>query len=78
MFVTAMLFGMKIGYYSGDVKKILEDLKALKPTIFPSVPRLFNGVYDKILLGLSTKSSLAKNLFDYALKRKLFNLKKFG
>ena len=36
--------GGAIGFFQGNVQKITEDLKALRPTIFPSVPRLFNKV----------------------------------
>lgn len=48
LFSTSMLSGMAIGYYGGDALKLLDDLQELKPTIFPSVPRLFNRIYDKI------------------------------
>lgn len=34
------------GFYNGDTLKIKEDLVLLKPTFFPSVPRLFNKFYD--------------------------------
>ena len=40
--------GAKIGFYGGDVLKLKEDLADLKPTIFPSVPRLYNKFYDAI------------------------------
>ena len=29
--------------------KLLEDLAVLQPTVFPSVPRLFNRIYDKLV-----------------------------
>lgn len=48
LFTACLLSGMKIGYYNGDPLKLLDDLKALGPTAFPSVPRLFNRIYDKI------------------------------
>jgi long-chain acyl-CoA synthetase len=38
----------------GDTLKIIEDLCALRPTIFVSVPRLFNRIYDKIIAGASS------------------------
>ena len=41
----------KIGFYRGDVKLLIEDIQALKPTIFVSVPRLLNRVYDKVGVG---------------------------
>ena len=40
--------GAHIGFYQGDVKKLVDDIKELKPTIFVSVPRLLNRVYDKV------------------------------
>ena len=33
----------------GDIKKLTEDIMLLKPTIFPSVPRLLNRIYDKVV-----------------------------
>ena len=40
--------GAKIGFFQGDVKTLMDDIKELKPTVFPSVPRLLNRVYDKV------------------------------
>jgi long-chain acyl-CoA synthetase len=48
LFTAALLIGVSIGYYSGDPLKLLDDLAELKPNFFPSVPRLFNRIYDKI------------------------------
>lgn len=45
---AAMSMGAGIGFFGGDVFKILEDLQLLQPTIFASVPRLLNKVYDRI------------------------------
>ncbi len=41
----------------GDTLKIIEDLVALRPTVFVSVPRLFNRIYDKIISGAAVASS---------------------
>jgi long-chain acyl-CoA synthetase len=35
----------RIGYYSGDPARLTEDCQKLKPTLFPSVPRLYNRIY---------------------------------
>jgi len=49
LFGAVMAFGMKCGYYGGDpLAMIKNDLPMLKPTIFPSVPRLYNRIYGKI------------------------------
>ena len=43
-----LMSGGKIGFYRGDVKLLIEDIQALQPTLFVSVPRLLNQVYDKV------------------------------
>jgi len=40
------LSGAHVYFYSGNVLKLKDDLAEVKPTIFPSVPRLFNKFYD--------------------------------
>lgn len=40
--------GCQVGFYRGDVKLLMEDIGVLKPTVFPTVPRLLNRVYDKV------------------------------
>jgi long-chain acyl-CoA synthetase len=42
--------GAKIGFFRGDVKLLLDDLQTLKPTVFFSVPRLMNRIYDKVCM----------------------------
>lgn len=45
---TVYMMGGCVGFYSGDIKKLPEDMKALRPTIMPAVPRLLNRIYDKV------------------------------
>jgi long-chain acyl-CoA synthetase len=40
--------GGQIGFFQGDVKLLMDDIKELRPTLFPSVPRLLNRFYDKV------------------------------
>jgi len=70
IFVYGLLIGGSCGFYSGDTLKILDDLQALKPTIFISVPRLFNKVYEKIMAGAKDKPYFKQVLFNRALVRK--------
>ena len=42
------MLGGSIGYYKGDVTKISEEMCVLKPTTFPTVPRLLNRFNDTI------------------------------
>ncbi|KAJ3124260.1 Long chain acyl-CoA synthetase 7 peroxisomal [Nowakowskiella sp. JEL0407] len=66
--------GARIGFYQGDTQKLLDDVVELKPTIFASVPRLFNRVYDRIMQGVNAKGGVAKMLFDFAYAAKKRNL----
>uniref|UniRef100_A0A671MSS2 long-chain-fatty-acid--CoA ligase n=1 Tax=Sinocyclocheilus anshuiensis TaxID=1608454 RepID=A0A671MSS2_9TELE len=40
--------GGRIGFFQGDIRLLPDDMKALRPTIFPVVPRLLNRMYDKV------------------------------
>ena len=67
--------GGRIGFYSGDIIKIKEDIQALKPTFFASVPRLYNKIYDGIIDGMNNQKGIKKMLVDWAVSSKLENLK---
>jgi len=64
-----------IGYWQGDVKKLVDDIGALKPTFFCGVPRIFDRIYAAVMakLGASFVSSL---LYKIALSRKYAKMKK--
>ncbi|OMH79688.1 Long chain acyl-CoA synthetase 7, peroxisomal [Zancudomyces culisetae] len=38
-----------IGYFTGDVSRLIIDCQALQPTVICSVPRVLNRIYDKII-----------------------------
>lgn len=40
----------------------MDDIKELQPTVFPSVPRLLNRVYDKVMAGVSSSAIKSKLL----------------
>ena len=44
---TAIRAGVAVGFYRGNVLELLDDVAELKPTVFTSVPRLYNRIYDK-------------------------------
>ena len=56
--------GCRIGFSRGDPKLIVEDIKLLRPTIFPSVPRLYNRIYDMILKSIHEKGSITNTIFN--------------
>ena len=67
---------LKIGFYNGNVLKIIEDLTILKPTHFPTVPRLFNKIYSKIKSKFEEKNFVLRELINRGIETKLHNLRK--
>uniref|UniRef100_A0AAQ4QLR7 Arachidonate--CoA ligase n=1 Tax=Gasterosteus aculeatus aculeatus TaxID=481459 RepID=A0AAQ4QLR7_GASAC len=66
--VTMFCHGARVGFYQGDISLLMDDIKTLKPTFFPVVPRLLNRIYDKILS--SATSPLRRALLHFAVRRK--------
>ena len=75
--VSGMVFvyGLKVGFFGGNVLKLTEDMQILKPTLFPSVPRLFNKIYGKIQEGIAAKTGAASWLINKGVNSKLYYLK---
>jgi long-chain acyl-CoA synthetase len=48
MHVDAVMYGFKIGYSSGDIKNLIDDIQNLRPTVFGSFPGFFNKIFEKI------------------------------
>ena len=69
------VYGAKIGFYSGNVLKLTEDMQVLKPTIFPSVPRLYNKIYGRIHDQVIKAEGLKGWMLKTAVDTKLQNLK---
>uniref|UniRef100_A0AAQ5XS82 Long-chain-fatty-acid--CoA ligase n=1 Tax=Amphiprion ocellaris TaxID=80972 RepID=A0AAQ5XS82_AMPOC len=66
--VSMFCHGARVGFYQGDISLLMDDIKTLKPTFFPVVPRLLNRIYDKILG--SVTSPFRRALLHYAVRRK--------
>lgn len=50
---------------------MVDDLGALKPTLFIGVPRVFDRIYSKVMAGIREAGGLKKALFNFGFKRKL-------
>ncbi|KAH9755060.1 Long chain acyl-CoA synthetase 7 (peroxisomal) [Citrus sinensis] len=53
-----------------DNLKLMDDLAVLKPTIFPSVPRLYNRIYSGITNAVKASGTLREKLFTAAYNSK--------
>uniref|UniRef100_A0A8C1BB06 Long-chain-fatty-acid--CoA ligase n=1 Tax=Cyprinus carpio carpio TaxID=630221 RepID=A0A8C1BB06_CYPCA len=65
--------GGRVGFFQGDIRLLPDDMKALKPTVFPVVPRLLNRVYDKVHSGAQTP--FKKWLLNFAIEKKRAEVK---
>uniref|UniRef100_A0A8C3V283 Arachidonate--CoA ligase n=1 Tax=Catharus ustulatus TaxID=91951 RepID=A0A8C3V283_CATUS len=65
---VVLCHGARIGFFQGDIRLLMDDLKTLQPTVFPVVPRLLNRMFDKIFGQADT--SLKRWLLEFASKRK--------
>lgn len=70
--------GGSIGIYSGNASKLLEDVRCLRPTVFASVPRLFNRINDTVFQAVAKKSAISQFLFERGMASKLDVLRKSG
>ncbi|XP_056658935.1 long-chain-fatty-acid--CoA ligase 1 isoform X2 [Monodelphis domestica] len=68
MLCVMLCHGAKIGFFQGDIRLLMDDLKMLQPTIFPVVPRLLNRMFDKIFGQANT--TMKRWILDFASKRK--------
>lgn len=66
--------GGSIGYWQGDVTKVLDDIIACRPTLFCGVPRVFDRIYGGINDMLKTKP-ISRAVFNWALARKAHFMK---
>jgi len=69
--------GGRIGYFSGDPLRLLEDAQLLKPNFFPSVPRVLNRVYQAAMTG-GNVPGLKGKIFQRAISAKLERLHTTG
>uniref|UniRef100_A0A1D1ZNI3 Long-chain-fatty-acid--CoA ligase n=1 Tax=Auxenochlorella protothecoides TaxID=3075 RepID=A0A1D1ZNI3_AUXPR len=68
--------GGSIGYWAGNVKELLPDVKALRPTLFCSVPRVFDRIYSTVTGQIASGGAVKKFLFHTAFNTKLARLKR--
>jgi long-chain acyl-CoA synthetase len=59
--------GATIAYWERDPLKILPNLAELKPTYFPSVPRIFEKIYTAANSGIEKEGGLKQKIFNWAI-----------
>ena len=69
--------GGSIGYFSGSIERLPEDLQILKPTMLPSVPRVLNRIAGQIQAQMDSPGLKGK-LLTKAVTTKLANYEATG
>jgi long-chain acyl-CoA synthetase len=59
--------GATLAYWERDPLKILPNLAELKPTYFPSVPRIFEKIYTAATSAIEKEGGLKKAIFNWAI-----------
>lgn len=68
--ILVAYYGGAVGFYQGDNLKLLDDMAVLRPTVFCSVPRLFNRIYAGITNAVKASGGLKERLFNVAYNAK--------
>ncbi len=68
---AGQFFPVSIGaeiYYCAGVEHLLTNLAEARPTIMTAVPRLYENMYQRIMLGVRKQGGLKQKLFNLALR----------
>ena len=74
MVIASINTGSSLGYYQGNPLKLGEDCSVLQPTMFPSVPRLYNKFYARIKSQFDAATGCKAWLINKAYNAKKYNL----
>jgi len=64
--MVALDVGGTLAFWSGDSRKLVEDVAAARPTHFPSVPRVFEKIHARALARGQEGSAVKQRLFAWA------------
>ncbi|CEG76360.1 hypothetical protein RMATCC62417_11262 [Rhizopus microsporus] len=72
--IMILTVGGRLGFFSGDMNTLVDDIQVLKPTVFASVPRLLNKIYGKLVASTIQAPGVTGALARRAVAAKLANL----
>jgi long-chain acyl-CoA synthetase len=65
--MVSLQTGSTLAFWSGDSRKLVEDVGAAAPTHFPSVPRVFEKIHARVLARGQEGSAVKQRLFAWAI-----------
>ena len=60
--------GSSIAYWERDPLRIVPNLSEVKPTYFPSVPRIFEKIYTAATAAVEKEGGAKKKIFDWSIE----------
>ena len=63
-----------LSFTSGDVRHLVDDIGALRPTLFMGVPRVFDRIYAGATSKIKEAGGIKEFLFNWGFSRKLYAL----
>ncbi|KAL6748618.1 hypothetical protein V8C86DRAFT_3146505 [Haematococcus lacustris] len=67
-----LYLGCTIGYWQGDIAKLVDDISALQPAMFVGVPRVFDRIYARITDQIKNAGLVKRLIFNWGFSRKLY------
>ncbi len=64
---VVLMAGARAVFWSGDARKIVDELSELAPTHFPAVPRIYEKIHGTVVGKMSEASPIQRSLFHWAL-----------
>lgn len=68
--------GIRVGFATGGVKELMDDIKALQPTAMIAVPRILNKITDVMKAKIDQLPSWKRVLVNWAIKEKTERVKR--
>ena len=78
LFMQLSYLAARYAFYGGDTQKIKDDLELLRPTVFCSVPRMFNKFHDVIAKKIKDQGGLSGIIARRALDTKMHAVEEYG
>ena len=60
--------GGTLAFWGGDPARIVDELAEVRPTHFPSVPRIYEKVHAAVLNGVAEQGRVKQTLFNWAIR----------
>ncbi len=65
--ILSSIYNAHIWSYAGAIETLIEDLADIKPTIFHSVPRIYEKIHHKMVSSIEQASPLKRIIFNFCM-----------